>query len=427
VNKNLLKQVILEQKEEIDSIFSRERIIAREIDLLPALSHPNVVVVTGARRTGKSLLALLSASKTSYAHLNFDDERLALGREDLGAVLDCFYELHPGFEVIILDEIQNVPGWELFVNRLRRTMKVLVTGSNAKLLSQDLSTHLAGRHIDFTLLPFSFREHLLMRGAALPSCDVLTAAGMAGLRREFAQYLQDGGFPEVYKFGRPILQSIYEDVLYKDILHRQKIRKAGLFRDMARLLSSQYAREFTYTRLKDSVRLKDVHTARKFVDHLTSSHLFFVIERFSYKLRQQAIAPKKIYSIDTGLIHATAFRSSEDRGWILENCVAVELLRRKHYRKGPEVFYWKGAAGEEVDFCLKEGTRVRELIQVCADLGRAETKERELRSLVKAGEDLRCRSLSILTDDEEGLEHYKGMRIPVKPVWKWLLDLVSPS
>ena len=422
MNKNLIKQIILEQREEIDSIFNKERIIAREIDLLPALSYPNAVVITGARRTGKSFLALLAAAKKAYAYLNFDDERMSLSQNELNLVLECFYELYPKFEIIILDEVQNVQGWELFVNRLRRTKKIIVTGSNAKLLSRELSTHLAGRHIDFTLFPFSFREHLRMRGMELPSHEVITSIQKAEMHREFVRYLDDGGFPEVHKFGPPILKSIYEDVLYRDIILRYKIRKAAMFRDLARILASQYGREFTYSRLRDSVHLKDVHTVRKFVDFLTSSYLFFVVERFSYKLRQQVLAPKKIYSIDTGLVHAAAFKTSEDRGWLYENCVAVELQRRKHYRKGPDVFYWKNTTGEEVDFCLKDVTHILELIQVCVDIGYKNTRERELRSLVKASKELRCQALTVLTDDEEGQESYKGKKVSIKPIWKWFLE-----
>jgi hypothetical protein len=422
MNKSLIKQIILEQREEIDSIFSKERIIEREIELQPALAYPNAVVITGARRTGKSFLALLSAAKAAYAYLNFDDERIALGQNELNLVLECFYELYPEFEIVILDEVQNVPGWELFVNRIRRTKKIIVTVSNAKLLSKELSTHLAGRHIDFTLFPFSFREHLRMRGKEIPSLGAFTSIQKADMHREFVHYLNEGGFPEIHKFGRPILKSIYEDVLYRDIILRYKIRKAATFRDLARILASQYAREFTYSRLKAAVHLKDVHTVRKFVDYLMSSYLFFAVERFSYKLRQQVLAPKKIYSIDTGLIHATAFKTSEDRGWLHENCVAIEMQRQKHYRKGPAVFYWKGATGEEVDFCLKDETRVRELIQVCVDIGQGSTRERELRSLAKASEELRCRVLTVLTDDEEEEESFKGKTISIKPIWKWLLE-----
>jgi uncharacterized protein len=422
MNKNLIKQIILEQRQEIDSIFVRERIINREIDILPALTHPNAVVITGARRVGKSFLALLSAGKTSFAYLNFGDERLSLRQDELNPVLECFYELYPGFEIMILDEVQNVPGWELFVTRLRRTKKIIITGSNAGLLSHELSTHLTGRHIDFILFPFSFREYLQIKGVETPTEAVFTSAQNAEFHREFVQYLSDGGFPEVHKFGRPILRSIYEDVLYKDIILRHKIRKASLFRDLARILASQYAREFTYSRLKGAVNLKDVHTVRKFVDYLVSSYLFFFIERFSFKIRSQVLAPKKIYSIDTGLISAIAYKTSEDRGWLYENCVAVELMRRKHYREGPEVFYWKNPAGQEVDFCLKAGPRVIELIQVCFDMGNKFTREREMRSLVKAGEELRCSALTILTDDEQGKESFRKKTIEIKCIWKWLLE-----
>jgi len=425
MNKSLIKQVIVEQREEIDSIFGREKIIERDLDIVPALAHPNIVFVTGARRAGKSLLAILSAAKTAYAYINFDDERLQAGRDDLDTILECFHELHPGFKVMILDEIQNVPGWELFVSRMRRTRKVIVTGSNARLLSQDLSTHLAGRHIDFVLYPFSFQEHLRLRGEAVPEHGVFTPARKAEMRREFAEYLQIGGFPEVHKFGRSILKSLYDDVLFKDIIVRFKIRKAAAFRDLARILASQYARQFTYARLKEAARLRDVHTARKYVDYLLASHLFFTVERYSAKIRGQILSPRKIYAVDTGLIQLIAFRTSEDRGWLYENCVAIEILRREHYFGGPKAFIWKGSAGEEVDFCLKDQTHVRELIQVCAELGRPGRDgagRREFDALVKAGSELRCDALTILTDDEEGQEKVAGKTIRVRPIWNWLLD-----
>ena len=417
-----IKNVILDQREEIEFIFKKERVIDRELDIQPGLVHPNVVVITGPRRAGKSFLSLLALRGKEFGYLNFDDERLRLQVEDLNKVLGSIYELHGDVRFLILDEIQNVKGWELFVSRMRRTKRVIVTGSNSKLLSHELSTHLTGRHVDYTLLPFSFREYLKMKDMAVSSARSFSTRQKADLRREFEAFIRDGGFPEVFKFGRPILKSIYEDIVYKDIILRYKIRKSGSFKDLARLLSSYYGREFTYSKLKNIVGIKDIHTVKKFIDYLTSAYLFIVLERFSYKLKQQILAPRKTYCIDTGLIQAMAFRSSGDRGRLFENVAAIELQRRKYYRNNLEVYYWKNPAGEEVDFCLKSGAGVTELIQVCSDLGDPETKDREIRSLVRAGIELKCRRLLVLTDDYEGKEISQNREIVFMPLWQWLLQ-----
>ena len=171
--------------------------------------------------------------------------------------------------------------------------------------------------------------------------------------------------------------------------------------------------------------IKDIHTLKKFVDYLTSTYLFIVVERFSYKLKQQILAPRKIYSIDTGMIQAMAFRSSKDKGRIYENIAALELHRKKFYKNNLEIYYWKSSQGEEVDFCIKVGFKVRELIQVCCDVGDFETKEREVKSLVKAGAELRCDNFLILTDDYEAQEIHQGKKIAFLPLWRWLLGGTS--
>jgi len=420
VDKRNLKRIIVEQREEIDVLFKNERIIPRELDIEPALQHPNAVVVTGPRRAGKSTLALMAVRNKNFGYLNFDDERLSLTSQDLNGVLETLCEIHGEPDHLVLDEIQGVPGWELFVGRLRRTKRVLITGSNASLLAGELASRLTGRHLDFTLLPFSFREYLLRKGFSPPS--IVTTAQEAFIRRELDTYRRDGGFPEVFKFGRAILKTLYEDILHKDIILRYKLRKAIAFRELARMISSQYSREFSYMRLKRIVQIRDIHTVKKFVDCLLAGYLFFVVERFSYKLKQQLISPRKIYSIDPGLLTATAFRISEDRGHLDENLVAVELLRRKYYRDRGDVYYWKDAGGAEVDFCIKTGARVSELIQVCLSFSEMGKRERELGALAKASEDLHCRRLLVLTDDLEGEDSFKGTKMKLVPLWKWLLE-----
>ncbi len=416
-----LKRIIIEQNEEVDFLFRNEQIIPRELDIERALRHPNAVVIMGPRRAGKSTLALSAVKDRKFGHLNFDDERLSLTGADLNQVLQALYEVNGELDTLVLDEIQNVPGWELFVGRLRRTKRVIVTGSNARLLAGELASRLTGRHQDFTLLPFSFREFLVRRGG-LPVSASLTTAQEAALRRQLDAYRRDGGFPEVFKFGRTVLKTLYEDILHKDIILRFKLRKSVAFRELARLLSAQYSREFSYSRLKAAIQIKDVHTVKKFVDYLMAGYLFFIVERFSYKLKQQLISPRKVYGIDPGLLTATAFRISEDQGHLDENLVAVELLRRRSYWGEGDIYYWKDEAGGEVDFCIKTGPRITQLIQVCRSFAEMGKKERELGALVKASKELRCNRLLVLTEDLEGVDSFRKTKVKLLPLWKWLLE-----
>jgi predicted AAA+ superfamily ATPase len=224
--KEKIKEVILEQKEDVEGILRREKIIARELleNLPKFLSYPNVLAILGVRRCGKSILSWQVFKDQKFGYINFDDERLrGLKAEDLNNVLQAFYELYGSdLENIILDEVQNVEAWELFVNRLRRSKKVIITGSNSKLLSGELATHLTGRHVDFTLMPFSFREYLTYNEINL---EAITTAKRAQIFWQLQNYLKDGGFPEFPKFGRKILRTIYEDIVRKDVIGRKKIKK----------------------------------------------------------------------------------------------------------------------------------------------------------------------------------------------------------
>jgi predicted AAA+ superfamily ATPase len=422
MNGQNLKRILVEQREEVEFLLRNETVVERELSIAPALAHPNAVVIMGPRRAGKSFLALLSVRDKPYGYVNFDDERLDPEKTSLNDILRAVYEISGDVDRLVFDEIQNAPGWEVFVSRLRRTKKVVVTGSNSRLLSRDIATSLTGRHMDFTLFPFSFREYLRRKGRRLPPPKVFTTVQEAEIRRDLDEYLRDGGFPEVFKFGRTILKTLFEDVLQKDIVQRYKIRKTRPFRDLARLLSSHSGREFTFSRLRNAVSIRDVHTVSKFVDYLVSGYLFLVLERFSYKLKEQLLSPRKIYGLDTGMLAATAFLVSEDRGRVMENIVAVELARRRHYRGEGEVFYWKSPRGVEVDFVVKRGPKVAELIQVCHSFEEIGTRDRELEALAEASEELRCDARLVVSDSLEGEETYRGQKFRFLPLWRWLLD-----
>jgi len=417
------KTIIKEQREEIESIEKKERIIERELFIKSKkfLLYPNTLVITGIRRCGKSIFSYLLAKKKKFGYINFDDERLSETKtEDLNKILQAFYELYDDIEYIILDEIQNVEKWELFVNRLRRTKKVIVTGSNSELLSGELATHLTGRYIDIMLSPFSFREFL--RFNQMVELKAYTTKEKAKILKLLDKYLRLGGFPEVNKFGKMILVRIYNDIITKDILLRRKIKKIEEIKKLAKYLITNFCQETTYSKLAKILSIKQVSTISNWISYLEQSFLIFKLERFSFKLKQQFIAPKKFYCIDSGIIDAIAFKFSGNIGYFMENSVAVELQRKKSLNPLTEIYYWKNHQQNEVDFVVKYGKKIKQLIQVTYASSKDEIKEREIKSLIKASIELKCNDLLIITSDYEEKEKIKSKTIKFVPLWKWLLE-----
>lgn len=413
-----LIRVINEQREEASDLMRDEGIISRETldDSRKYLSTPFAFVITGIRRCGKSVYSHLLMKDKTYGYVNFDDERL-MGLEpgDLNDVLEAVYGIYGKIDHVVLDEIQNIRGWELFVNRLSRTKRVIVTGSNANLLSTELGTHMTGRYVDFTLHPFSFREYL---DHVKFEPDIYSTSSVARIKKHLRQYLLDGGIPDSYKFGKRFLRTLYQDILQRDVLSRYGVRYVKPFYEMVRNLISNYASEFSYNRLKKIYNIGSVSTVRNYVHYVENSFLLFEIPRFSYKLKQQELAPRKIYCMDTGIIHAVGFRSSGNMGKLMENLVAVELGRRASIHPSMEIFYWKDHQQREVDFIIKNDDRVTACLQVTYASERNDVSDRETRSLLRAANELNCKDISIITWDHE--EFLDG--IQYVPIWKWLLD-----
>ena len=417
----ILKRIITSQREEFEKTFKEFPIIKRDnLDYVkPFLSHPNILAILGVRRSGKSIFSIILAKelKENFGYINFDDERLmSLKTEDLDKILQVFYELYGEIRLIILDEPQNVIGWELFVNRLRRTKKVIITGSNSNLLSGELATHLTGRYIDFTLYPLSFKEILNFKP------NMYLVEDIAKVQRQLDNYLKESGFPEFRNFGSKIVEIIYQDIINKDCLDRYNIKNKKTFKELSKYLTSNFSSEFTYSKLSNIFGIKDVHTVKNYVDYLKESFVIIVIDRFSPKLKQQIISPKKAYVVDHGICNFLSFKLSKDTGKLLENITCIELLRRKSINSNLEIYYWKDYQQNEVDFVVKQGPKIKALIQVCKDLSENETKEREVKSLIKAGKELKCKDLIIISRDKEGKEIINGTKIKFVPLWKWLLE-----
>lgn len=410
-----LSDALVTQRREIESRL-KEHYVDR--DVASGWKSDNLIrVISGPRRAGKSFFAMHQLPQDgSYGYVNFDDERLVSREGD--EIVAAMKEVSGKPGILFLDEIQNLPGWELFVNRLQRGgYRLILTGSNSQLLSSELATHLTGRYLQTTILPFSFPEVLRARGVRMTAAERQVALN---------EYAKIGGFPEVVLKdinSREYLSSLFDAVVYKDIVKRYNIRSISAIEDLATYLTSNVASEYSFRTLSGVTRIRSVHTIRKYLGYLEQTFLFFSVPRFSFKIREQITANRKIYCIDNGFITAKTAPFSENRGRLYENLIAIVLKR--HEMNGLLTCYtWKNAQAEEVDFVIRRQNKVSELIQVCTNMGSPQTKEREVRALLKAGRDLNCTSLRILTETEDRVaqEEWFGTTgtIIYEPIRKWL-------
>ena len=394
-----------------------ERYVERDL-ATPIRDDGLIKVIIGPRRCGKSFLAMhLLGQRGSRGYVNFDDERLAdvANYDHLVAAVNSVYD-NPRH--LLLDEIQNLPRWELFVNRLQRQgLRLILTGSNAHLLSSELATHLTGRHLPIILFPFSFAETLRAHPGARTGPE---------LAEELRRYSEAGGYPEALLRDMDreyYLRTLWDSVLYKDIVRQRRVRSAAGLDDLAGYLLANVAREYSLNRLTTVTRCRSVHTVAKYVGHLEEAFLFFSLPRFSCKVREQSSANRKIYCIDNGLVTARAVPFAPDTGRLVENLVAVALHKRA-LDGACELYFWKNAQQREVDFVVREGRQVTQLIQVCWDMTGANTRQREIRALLQAGSDLSCDRLQVLTADADSEEEVKWFgkrgRIRLLPLWRWL-------
>lgn len=411
----MIKDAVISQRRELERRM-KERYVDRKITM-PLRENELIKVIIGPRRAGKSFLAMhLIADRSACGYVNFDDERFVdlQNYDDIIAAVDVVYG-KPKY--LLLDEIQNLPRWELFVNRLQRQgYRLYLTGSNAHLLSNELATHLTGRHVPIILFPFSFAEYLSSLEADLTQPEKTEA---------LRTYVEQGGMPE--PLFRDLdrasyLRTLWDSIIYKDIVKRHRIRSVAGIEDLAGYLLANVASEYSFTRLTEVTKCRSVHTVQKYIGHLGEAFLFFSLRRFSVRVREQARANRKIYCIDNGFVVARGFRIRDNTGALFENAVAV-MLRKRQLEGRCEVYFWKGSRDEEVDFVVKEGNRVTQLIQVCWDMQTAGTRNREIRALVQASKALSCDNLLILTAATEGEEvvEWYGIRRRVRllPLSKW--------
>jgi len=372
----------------------------------------------GVRRCGKSVLAHQLLKGKIYGYVNFDDERLIGAKTgNLNDFLEVLKEIEPEFRYLLLDEVQNVEGWELFVNRLkRRGYNVVITGSNSKLLSKELATHLTGRHYSITLFSFSFREFLSYRGFSIKENDFYITEKKAGIKKALEEYLTLGGFPEVYKVEAKgnYLRELFDKIITRDIISRYNVKYVKDIKEIALYSVSNFSSPITYHKVKNIFEVKSVHTIKNYLNYLEEAYLIFQLKPFSFKLKEQIKQRRKIYCIDTGLINALVPKTTRDYGKLMENLIFLELKR-----KNKEVYFYYQPS-YEIDFLVREGLKIKQLIQVCFSIKDGATRKREIKSLLKASRKLKCDDLVIITWDEEEDEKVDSKIIKIIPLWKWL-------
>ena len=416
-----LLPIMAEQKEEFlsedfASFCPREE--ERQIDLKSHLAQ----VVIGVRRSGKSTMCrkVLREANVKAAYVNFDDERLAKTQtSDLNNILEALYIVYGDFQYLFLDEVQNIEGWPLFVNRLlRQKMHLIVTGSNAKLLSNELTTHLTGRHHKITLFPFSFEEYARMKQL---DTQALTTKGQAAVKRELNTYLMNGGLPEllIEKDSQGYIMALLEAIIKRDITLRFKVRYPEVLQRLATYLIDNFAQEYNATTIAELLGVSD-HTIDTYCGYLQEAFLLLVLKKFSYKSRER-IRDSKIYVIDNAFIsNRTNTFSTENLGWRLENAIYIELLHRASKRFA-DVFYYRDRTFE-VDFIVAKDGIVEELYQVCYDMTNEKTRKREVNSLLQGATKFHCSNLTILTFDEQETITEGDYTIQVKSASQWLLN-----
>jgi predicted AAA+ superfamily ATPase len=421
VSIELLRHIVIQQKSRIEKggIFV-ERSILKEV--LETFGDNRVLILTGIRRCGKStLLHQIMRTRTRYCYINFEDERLlAFRAEAFESLNDVLIEVYGPSETYFFDEIQNIDKFETFVRRLQdEGKKVVITGSNASLLSREFGTRLTGRYKLFEVYPFSFTEFLRLKKIVITKDSQYIPEERAKLVTAFSMYTENGGMPEYIKNqDSEYIKTLYDNILYRDIIARYSIRRQRLVRELVGILASAITLPFTYNSLKKSLGLKNAITVKEYITYLSGAYLFFELLRFDYSVKKQLNSPRKIYCIDTAFSIMSGFSLSPNKGRLLENIVFIELKRRGH-----EVYYYSGK--RECDFILKDGRKITAAIQVCHELN-DENRDRETGGLLEAMAALNLKKGILLTGDQEDIQKVEEGTIIIQPVWKWLLEGSTP-
>lgn len=414
--KELLKKIIFEQQEFCRNIVRNT--IPRGIED-EWVTTSEILIITGIRRCGKSVLLQQLRNKLNEQDFffNFDDERLAsFTVSDFQALQECFYELFGQQHTYYFDEIQNIPGWETFVRRLyNEGCKVIITGSNARMLSRELGTHLTGRYISVEIYPFSFVEYLKLINVHPVQADFYTTAGRSNLLVLFKNYIENGGFPKYLQTHSPrYLSSLYESIIFRDVMARNALTNEKEIKELVFYLASNATRRITYSSLGKIIGIRHAETVKNYLEYIQQTYMIFQLMKYSPSVKVQILNPKKIYFIDNAIIGRIGFNATDNIGYKLENIVFIELKRR-----GYDLFYHSDK--KECDFIVRQEAGITQAYQVTVSLSDTKTRKREISGLQEAMSAYGLSEGYIITiDEKETIQVDEGV-IHIVPAWEWML------
>lgn len=414
-----MKTIIMNQRKERDELLSRPYLIRKSSQDSDVLLNSHLIkLITGPRRVGKSTHALLMLRDKNFAYLNFDSQPL-LDAWDANLVIRMLDDVYPNYEYLLLDEVQNLDAWDLWVSELfRKGKNLVITGSNAKMLSSEMATVLTGKYLQIEMFPFSMEEFFDWNKLDLHN---LKSEQQAEGKVLTDDYMRNGGYPEVVasrQLVRSYLDTLFDSIIWKDVAKRHNVRNITDLNNLAMYMISNFCNPLSANELSEELGFQSVNTTKKFMDYLHEPYLFYYMSRYNNKLKLMKKAPRKVYVVDNGFVTAKAFAVSENLGRLLENQVFVELVRRG-YNTDKSMFFYRSRNDKEVDFVLRKGAHIERLVQVCYDMSSPKTEKREVDSIVECAEELRCSNLTIVTHEEERTLEKNGYTISVVPVSKF--------
>ena len=414
-----MKTILLSQRKERDDLLAQNYIYRHTtLNTDDLLSSHLIKLITGPRRVGKSTQALLMLRNKNFAYLNFDKQEL-LDNWNADLVMRLLDEVYPNYKYLLLDEVQNLQHWDIWVAELFRQGKnLIITGSNANMFSSEMATVLTGKYLPIEMLPFSLAE--FFEWHHLDINDILPEQRNEATVLE-DDYLRLGGYPETVaarSLATGYLSTLFDSIIWKDVVKRHKIRNTEDINNMALYLLTNFCNPFSANDIADALNIKSVNTTQKFMAYLHEPFLFYYLPRYNNKLKLMTKAPRKIYVVDNGFLAAKAFSTSDNLGRLLENQIFVNLLR-KGYDPEKSMFYYRTRNDKEIDFVLRENNRVKHLVQVSYEMISDKTIRRECSALVEAAQELRCNDLYVLTYNETQTIEWDGYTIHVLPVMEW--------
>ncbi|MBU4255816.1 MAG: ATP-binding protein [Candidatus Thermoplasmatota archaeon] len=428
MNKKVLSRYLIDKKEIIRNL----DVFPRTIDIVKTKNF--IVPVVGPRRAGKSyclydlIVNKLKIKDADFLFMNFEDAELAdINFKEIANIVNLHEEIYGKKpEYTFLDEVQNVQNWHKAVRSLFETKKyyIFISGSSSKLLSKEIVTSLRGRTLSHTILPLSFKEFLGFKKFELKPFYSSTEENK--IKNSLRNYLKFGGFPDIV-FENQIADKFFREyidlVIFKDIVERYKIKNVFIIKFLIKNILASFSKEFSVHKIFNALKSQNIKVSKKtlynYTSYLEDAFFVFFLRKISFSVRDSELSISKCYVNDTGLINSLSINFSQNIGKLMENAVFLELERRK--KAMTNIFYWKNSTGNEVDFVVKQGLRIKQLIQVCYSVEDYETKEREIKALLKASKELKCKNLLVITEDYEDEEKVKGKKIKYIPLWKWLL------